>query len=267
MENQANASKPGSKGGSNDWGELLNTTFVPPFSLKGWLFILAGLVPALIVGWVVFPMALYSSQQQPFNFSHAIHTNPDIGIEGETEAELCGNCHMFRDDGTFAGIPTLETCTMCHDDPEMTMGESEDEKIFLTEYVAEDKEVPWLAYSRQPECVYFSHAAHVFMGELSCRHCHGDHGTRDDMPVYKKNRLTGYSIDIWGRCIAGYSENIRPVAAGMDEADKDYVRTIQTEHGEEAFVIKMSRMKMDDCAECHTAHHQEQNNACFVCHK
>jgi cytochrome c553 len=26
-------------------------------------------------------------------------------------------------------------------------------------------------------------------------------------------------------------------------------------------------MKMDDCARCHTEKGQEQNNACFVCHK
>jgi hypothetical protein len=267
MEKQANASHKGSQGGTSEWGELLDTTFVPPFSLKGWLFILAGLVSALIVGWVLFPMALYSSPPQPFNFSHVIHTDPDIGIEGETEEEVCLYCHAFREDGTFAGIPKLETCTMCHDDPDSTMGDTEDEKIFLKEYVAEDKEVPWLVYSRQPDCVYFSHIAHVTNGEIACGHCHGDHGKRDDMPVYKENRLTGYSIDIWGRNIAGYSDGIRPVTTDLKEADKDYVRTIQTEDGEKEVVIKMTRMKMDDCAECHTVHRQEQNNACFVCHK
>ena len=237
MEKQANASKNGSQGGSSDSGGLLNSTFLPPFSLKGWLFLLAGLIPALIVGWVVFPMVLYSSQEQPFHFSHVVHTNPDIGIEGETELELCMYCHYFREDGTFVGIPKLETCTMCHDDPEMPWGETEDEKIFLENYVAEGEEVPWLVYSRQPECVYFSHIAHVKMGNVACGTCHGDHGQSERLRVYKENRLTGYSIDIWGRNIAGYKVN------------------------------PWDRMKMDDCAECHTARGHEENNACFVCHK
>ncbi len=267
MENQSNASETRSQGGSSRWDELLNSTFLPPFSLKGWLFFLAGLVPALIVGWVVFPMALYSSQEQPFNFNHAVHLDPDIGIEGETEQEMCMYCHYFREDGTFVGIPDLETCTMCHEDPEFPYTETEAEKIFLEQYVAEGKEIPWKVYSKQPECVYFSHVAHVNMGEIACQHCHGDHGRSETLPVYKENRLTAYSIDIWGRNIAGYSENFRRVTGEVDEEDEYYRRTIHTDEGEEEYIIKMTRMKMDDCAECHTIHHQEQYNACFVCHK
>ncbi len=270
MESQSNASKKRSQNGSGDyWGELLNTTFLPPFSLKGWLFFLAGLVPALIVGWLIFPMALYSSQEQPFNFSHVIHTNPDIGIEGETEKELCLYCHYFREDGSFVGIPGKDTCSMCHDDPEFPYSDSEDEKIYLEQYVAEDKEVPWLVYSDQPECVYFSHIAHVEMGGIACRHCHGDHGESDQLPVYKENRLTAYPIDIWGRDISGFYKSIKPATADMYELEeqKKYVRTIETEHGEKSYYIRMRSMKMDDCADCHTVHNQEQNNACFVCHK
>lgn len=237
MENQANASDKPRQGASFERGGLFNSRFIPPFSLKGWLFFLAGVVPALVAGWVIFPMVLYSSQQQPFNFSHAVHTNPDIGISGETELEVCMYCHYFREDGTFAGIPKLDTCTMCHNDPEFPYGESEDERIFLEEYVAEGKEVPWLVYSKQPDCVYFSHIAHVKMGEIECRTCHGDHGGSGELKPYKENRLTGYSIDIWGRNIAGYKVNT------------------------------WDRMKMDDCAECHTEMGHEENNACFVCHK
>ena len=83
----------------------------------------------------------------------------------------------------------------------------------------------------------FSHIAHVKMGEIDCRACHGDHAKTDRLPVYKENRLTGYSIDIWGRHISGYKKNT------------------------------WDRMKMDDCSECHTQKGHEENNACFVCHK
>ena len=203
---------------------------------SGLVYFLAGLIPALIIGWVLFPLVLYSAQPQPLHFSHAVHTDPDI-IEGDTELETCLYCHKFRDDGTFVGLPRLETCMDCHDDPEYPMGESPDEEKFLAEYVAHEKEIPWLVYSRQPDCVYFSHVAHVMMGEIECRTCHGDHGTSEELPVYKKNRLTGYSINIWGKNIAGLKKN------------------------------SWDRMKMDDCADCHTKSGVPENNACFVCHK
>ncbi len=204
---------------------------------SGLVYFIAGLIPSLIIGWILFPMATYSKQSQPINFSHAIHSTPDIGIDGEKEQEICLYCHGFREDGTFTGIPTLEKCMECHDDPESPLGEEPEEEKFLKQYVADEKEVPWMSYYRQPDCVYFSHIAHVEMGKQDCRICHGDHGKSEELPYYQKNRLTGYSINIWGKNIAGYKSNT------------------------------WDRMKMDDCAECHSEKGQEQNNACFVCHK
>jgi hypothetical protein len=217
----------------------MQSTFLPPFSLPGWLFFIAGIVIALIIGWFIFPMALYSGHRQPINFSHAVHLNPEKveGIEGETEVERCLFCHRFYDDGTFAGIPKLDKCTECHDDPESPLGENPEEKKFLIGYVATGKEIPWSSYFRQPDSVFFSHIAHVKMGELDCQTCHGDHPKTDQLPLYQENRLTGYSINIWGRHISGYKRN------------------------------SWDRMKMDDCAECHTQKGKEENNACFVCHK
>jgi len=209
-----------------------------PFK-SGAFYFMAGFIPALFVGWILFPMALYSELPQPFNFSHAVHMDPERvdGIDGDTDLEKCFFCHGFREDGTFAGIPKLENCIQCHEDPDSPMTESPDEKIFLTEYVANEQDIPWRVYSRQPDCVYFSHIAHVKMGDLECEICHGDHGRSNRMPKYKKNLLTGYSIDIWGRNIAGYKSN------------------------------PWDRMKMDDCGDCHTEAGVEENNACFVCHK
>jgi hypothetical protein len=208
-------------------------------SLGGLIFFLAGLIGALILGWVIFPMLLYSKQSQPMNFNHALHLDPEkvAGLEGDTEAERCLYCHEFRQDGTFVGIPRLGKCTECHDDPESPLGETPEEREFLMKYVSKYKEVPWLSYYRQPDCVYFSHIAHVQMGELDCRTCHGDHGKTEKLPEYQANRLTGYSINIWGKWIAGYKIN------------------------------PWDRMKMDDCAECHTEKGHKENNECFVCHK
>lgn len=209
-----------------------------PFQ-SGLVYFAAGLIAALFVGWILFPVALYSEQEQPVNFSHAIHTDPDIieVIEGDTDLERCSLCHFIRYDGTFSGIPKLETCMECHDDPDLPLGESAEEKFFLTEFVANDKEIPWLSYSKQPDCVYFSHVTHAKMGNLECKICHGPYADKKELPVYQENRLTGYSRDIYGRNIMGYKSH------------------------------PWDSMKMDDCAECHTAKGLEQNNACFVCHK
>ena len=244
MENQENSSNKTSQGGFISYligfiRRESESTFIPPFKLDGWIFFLAGLIPSLILGWIIFPMVLYSKQPQPINFSHVLHMDPEKvdGIEGDTDLEKCLFCHAFRDDGSFTGIPRLEKCMECHDDPESPLGEDPEEQKFLTEYVAQEKEIPWLAYFRQPDCVYFSHIAHVKMGNQDCRTCHGDHAKTDRLPVYQQNRLTGYSINIWGKNIAGWKTN------------------------------SWDRMKMDDCAECHTKKGNENNNACFVCHK
>ncbi len=195
------------------------------------LFFIFGLVVSLVIGWVVFPKLLYSSKKQPIDFNHAQHN--------ELVDEGCESCHFFRDDGSYAGVPTLAQCIDCHEE---VNGESEDERIFVEEYVAKGREVPWLIYSRQPDCVFFSHAAHVKMGNMDCVTCHGHIGESENLRIYRENRISGYSIDIWGENIAGIKRN------------------------------SWDRMKMSDCSECHVREHVNQNSVqtlkggCFVCH-
>jgi hypothetical protein len=103
--------------------------------------------------------------------------------------------------------------------------------------------VPWLIYSRQPDCVFFSHAAHVKAGKMECVTCHGPIGESETLKTYEQNRITGYSRDIWGPNMAGIKRN------------------------------SWDRMKMDDCAECHAQAKvpagsvQTEKDGCFVCHK
>jgi hypothetical protein len=105
------------------------------------LFFILGLVVSLVIGWVVFPKLLYSSKKQPFDFNHALH-NAEVD-------DGCESCHFFRDDGSYAGVPKLAQCVDCHEEQ---LGESEDERIFVEEYVAKDREVPWLIYA----CLLFA---------------------------------------------------------------------------------------------------------------
>ncbi len=196
------------------------------------LSFIAGLVLSLVVGWVVFPKVLYSKKNQPVDFNHKLHL--------EEVDDSCQSCHFFREDGTFSGVPRLAQCTGCHE--EILTG-SENEVEFFEQYVAKDREVPWQVYSRQPDCVFFSHAAHVDGANMDCETCHGSIGTSESLRPYEENRITGYSRDIWGKSIGGFKHNT------------------------------WDRMKMDDCAECHSeaAGHdssvQTGRDACFVCHK
>ncbi|MEW5908388.1 MAG: menaquinone reductase multiheme cytochrome c subunit QrcA [Thermodesulfobacteriota bacterium] len=225
------------------------------------LFFIVGFVASLLVGWILFPKLLYSEKKQPISFNHQLHV--------EAVDDGCQSCHFFREDGSFSGVPKLAQCTGCHEEAQ---GEDPEELKFVEEYVAKGREVPWLVYSRQPNCVFFSHSAHVKMAKMECVTCHGPIGESTVPKIYEQNRITGISRDIWGRNIAGVKRN------------------------------SWDRMKMDDCAECHAKEAkaeetavespmegffnnivritfpgtekpgrkssvQTQHEACFVCHK
>lgn len=195
------------------------------------LFFVIGMAASLIVGWVIFPKLLYSQKAQPIDFSHNQHM--------ELVDDGCESCHFFREDGSFSGAPKLAQCIDCHEE---VNSDTENEIRFVEEYVQKGREVPWLIYSKQPPCVYFSHVAHVKMGNMECATCHGDIGESDSLPVYEQNRISLYSRNIWGKNIAGFKKNT------------------------------WDRMKMDDCAECHVkegvrqASVQTEKGGCFVCH-
>jgi len=191
----------------------------------GVVFFMGAFLVCFLSGWLLFPKLLYSKKEQPFNFDHNLHVE---------ETGDCETCHFLREDGTFSGIPGLESCMECHTDE--PMGETDDEAVFVEEYVAQGKEVPWLIYAEQPDCVYFSHAAHIVAGGMDCKACHGHIGESSSSRPYEENRITGYSRDIWGKNIWGVKKN------------------------------SWDRMKMDDCADCHLEE-MGHKGYCFQCHK
>ena len=147
-------------------------------AVVGGIIFFAGFIIALIFGWVVFPNLLYSQKTQPINFSHVAHQ--DTG---------CEDCHAFRPDGTYAGIPKVEKCKECH---ENVMGQSESERVLVEEYIQKDREVPWLIYAWQPDNVFFSHAPHQAK-KVECTECHRDMSKEEKLPVYNQAWITGYS--------------------------------------------------------------------------
>lgn len=147
-----------------------------------------GFALALSLGWMALPKVLYSSTEQPLQFSHKTHAGEKVGM-------ACEDCHALSEDGRFGGFPTTEQCSGCHSEPQ---GKTADEKRLVDDYVAKGREIPWLSYARQPENVYFSHAPHVKLGGIRCEQCHPGHGTSDRLRPLERNRISSYSRDVEG---------------------------------------------------------------------
>ena len=175
------------------------------------LFFMIGVVLSLVVGWVIFPKLLYSQKKQPIDFNHVMHM--------ELVDEGCESCHFFRRGRQFCRYsrPWTNASTAT----KRSRATRKMRSRFVEEYVQKGREVPWLVYSEQPQCVYFSHIAHVKMGNMDCVTCHGHIGESTELPIYEQNRISLYSRNIWGKNICGFKKNT------------------------------WDRMKMDDCAECH----------------
>jgi hypothetical protein len=193
-------------------------------SRADWILLFVGLVIGSAFGFWATPTILYAEKAQPLQFNHKLHL--------EQVSDSCKSCHKLREDGSFSGIPSIQSCKECHE-ADSPMGDGANEAAFL-EYLKKNQPIPWLVYSRQPDCVFFSHAAHTANAGLECAQCHADHGQTTKLRPYEYNRLTGYSRDIWGT---------GPIGLGGPP----------------------HRMKMDDCAKCHSEN--GVNRACFVCHK
>ena len=199
---------------------------------SGWGAFVVGLIVALILGWCVLPNLMKKELKQPIAFNHVTHI--------ETVGMACTDCHFLQDNGAFSGAPTTESCADCHF---TALTDNPEEIRFVEQYAATGREIKsdWLIYQKQPDNVFFSHAAH---SQSNCGACHENYAASESgeaelcgtchlpvfeqaaLPKYRENRLSGYS-----------------------------------EH----------TMIMWTCERCHAdpGHRKETraSNACFVCHK
>lgn len=99
--------------------------------------------------------------QQPVAFNHRKHT--------EQLKIACELCHQYVTTGAHAGLPSAQTCVMCH---QVRQGTSP-EAARLTALLARGDPLRFNKLFHLPPYVYFTHRRHVGIAKLPCQDCHG----------------------------------------------------------------------------------------------
>ncbi len=146
---------------------------------------LSGLVIAFFIGLVVFQPLFREEIQQPIQFNHLAHQDLE-----------CQGCHESVETESFASLPPIDTCMLCHETP---LTESPEEEKIRT-LASEGKPIEWQQLFRQPAHVFYSHRRHVGIARLECRQCHGDIGESTQPPV----RVQNLTMDA---CISCHEQN------------------------------------------------------------
>jgi hypothetical protein len=105
---------------------------------------------------------LRSEPQQPFPFSHQIHLEKEL---------VCTDCHEGVERGPRAGLPSINTCMICHSQI------ATDRPLIqqLTALQEKGIDLAWQRvynFNRQAH-VRFEHAPHIKVG-TPCSTCHGN---------------------------------------------------------------------------------------------
>ncbi len=115
---------------------------------------------------------------QPISFNHQIHT-AEVGLE-------CDTCHSYYADRDSSGLPTLETCLECHEDPQT---ENPEEARIAQLYEAGENDV-FRKLFRLADHSYYSHRRHTTIAGLACETCHGDIASTSAPPETPLRRVT-----------------------------------------------------------------------------
>ncbi|OGO66605.1 MAG: hypothetical protein A2030_11900 [Chloroflexi bacterium RBG_19FT_COMBO_50_10] len=126
---------------------------------RRWLLIFLIL---LLSGVLLTQSQVRAAPRQPVAYNHQAHV--EAGVQ-------CLFCHSSALRSDIAGIPSVQKCMGCH-----TIIATDNSAVqSLAGYWERNEPIPWVAVTRQPEFVYFSHQAHLRAGE-NCETCHGDVG-------------------------------------------------------------------------------------------
>ena len=98
---------------------------------------------------------------QPIAFNHQKHVK-DAGME-------CSACHEYFAEHQHSGLPDLELCAGCHQQP-LT---NSPEEARLLELLAGPSRPAFRKLFTLPDHAYYSHRRHVTIAKLPCDTCHG----------------------------------------------------------------------------------------------
>jgi len=99
--------------------------------------------------------------RQPILFNHEKHVS-------ELELE-CSTCHEYYETGRHAGLPSLDTCMQCHDDPQVDNPEIK--KILELSSAGEER--PFRKLFKLADHAFYSHRRHAAIESIPCETCHG----------------------------------------------------------------------------------------------
>lgn len=144
---------------------------------------------ALILGTAWFWYLHYPRRlglEQPISFSHRVHAgDKQIG---------CLICHPGAMTGARAGIPSVDTCMLCHERVIVTHPEI----LKLRGHYARRDPIQWMQVYAVPEFVYFNHEMHV-RRQVDCGTCHGNIKGMD-----RVGRLNDFTM---GFCVQCHRDN------------------------------------------------------------
>ncbi len=118
-------------------------------------------VPLLVVATALAALTARPVIDQPIQFNHRKHTQ-DLQLG-------CEVCHQYVRTGAHPGLPSLDTCAMCHQAQQGTTREA----ARVTELVTQGRPVAFAKLFRLPPHVFYTHRRHVGIANLECTNCHG----------------------------------------------------------------------------------------------
>jgi hypothetical protein len=125
-----------------------------------------------------------STPVQPIPFPHRIHVE-------KAKLACTDYCHESAPKGPQAGLPSVNTCMICHD----SLATEKPLIQKITEYQKKGLDLPWQrVYGFSPSAhVRFDHAPHL-RAKVACAECHGDvaHQTVAERNV---NHVMGFCVD------------------------------------------------------------------------
>lgn len=98
---------------------------------------------------------------QPVAFNHRKHTQ-DLGLQ-------CELCHPYVRTGAHAGLPGVETCSICH----LARQGTSEEAARITELITQGAPLQFNKLFRLPAHVFYTHRRHAGIAQLECVNCHG----------------------------------------------------------------------------------------------